>query len=103
MQALHAINLGILTALYFVIGMIKPKWPLFFLEKPTRWHILFSTTVFFMIVMTMYGEGVKQDNLKKKHSQPASTSAPVSAPAPVPVPVPVPTPEPAKSGKPSGK
>ena len=94
MLAQHAINLGILSTLFFVIGMIKPKWSLFFMEKPTRWHILIISTVFFMIVMTMYGEGVRQDKLKKKReASAAARSAQVPALESVPVPVPVPVPK----------
>jgi glucan phosphoethanolaminetransferase (alkaline phosphatase superfamily) len=91
-MVLQALNLGILTLLFFVIGMIKPKWALFFMEKPSRWLITVITTVFFMITMTLYGEGMRQAKLLEKHMKP---SASISAPAPEPIaePVPVPVPE----------
>lgn len=88
---LHALNLGILTLLFFVIGMIKPQWALFFMEKPTRWLVTVITTICFMIVMTMYGEGNRQAKIVAKHKKPAAASA---APVPVPVPEPVPVPVP---------
>jgi len=31
-----AFNIGILTLIFFIIGMIKPHWALFFLKKPDR-------------------------------------------------------------------
>lgn len=88
---LHAMNLGLLTLLFFVVGMIKPKWALFFMEKPTRWIVLAITTVSVMIVMTMYGEGNRQAKLAAKHAKPAAASA---APVPVPIPEAVPVPIP---------
>lgn len=86
---LHAINLGILTILFFVIGMIKPKWALFFMQKPSRWYVASISTVFFMIFMTMMGEGRQQEKMTKKQKQPVVQSA---VPVPVPEAVPVPTP-----------
>ncbi len=94
----HAINLGLLTLLFFVLGMIKPKWPLFFLAKPTRYHIMAGATILFMVVMTMYGQGRKEAELAKKHKKPIEPS---SVPAPAPVPVPVPAPAPKPSPKPT--
>jgi hypothetical protein len=97
---LHAINLGLLTLLFFVAGMIKPKWALFFLEKPTRWLIAMITTVLFMIVMTMYGEGHRQAKLAEKHKlTPAAATTPVPIPEPEPVPVPVPAETPKETPK----
>jgi hypothetical protein len=92
--ALHAINLGILTSLFFIIGMIKPKWAFFFLEKPSRWHVFSATLILVMITMTMWGEGLQQKTLAKKKQTQTSITAP--APVPVPVPVPIPAPEAAK-------
>jgi hypothetical protein len=95
-MVLQAINLGILTLLFFIVGMIKPKWALFFMEKPTRFLIVMVTTVLFMIVMTMYGSGIKEAKKVKKPK--ATVSAPATVPVPIPdtVPVPVPTDTPPK-------
>lgn len=99
-MVLHAINLGILTLLFFILGMIKPKWPLFFMEKPSRWHVTMVSTVFFMIFMTMFAEGHRQKQILEKHKH-ATASTAAAAPVPVPVPeaVPVPVPvDPPKNG-----
>ena len=80
-----AINLGLITILFFVLGMIKPKWPLFFMENPSRFIILIVTTILFMITATLYGEGLRREKLEQAAKQPISQST-----APVPVPVPVP-------------
>lgn len=96
-MVLQAINLGILTLLFFIVGMINPKWALFFMKKPTRWPVVATTTVFFMIIMTMYGEGIRQQKILEKHkrqtTESAAAAAPVPAPESVPVPVPVETPK----------
>lgn len=93
---LHSFNLGALLLLFLIVGMIKPKWPLFFMEKPTRWHITIIATIWFMAVMTMYGKGNQQAKLVEKHKKPVAAAA---APVPVPVPeaVPVPVPDAAKA------
>lgn len=89
-MVLQAINLGILTLLFFVFGMIKPQWALFFMEKPSRWLVSVITTILFMVTMTLYGEGVQQAKMAQKHKKPVT---PITVPVPAPVPVPVPVPE----------
>jgi hypothetical protein len=80
--------------------MIKPKWALFFLEKPTRWLIAIISTILFMIVMTMYGEGHRQAKLAEKHKRtPVTTTAPAPVQEAVPVPVPVPAETPKQTPK----
>jgi hypothetical protein len=91
-MVLQAINLGILVFLFFIIGMIKPKWALFFMEKPTRWPIIAISTVFFMIVMTMYGEGIRQQKILEKHQKQTTATAAAATPVPTPESVPVPIP-----------
>jgi hypothetical protein len=83
MMIYAAFNIGILTILFFIIGMIKPQWPLFFLKKPDRFWILAITTVLFMITMTLYGEGNRQAKLEQasKHSL-SQDAAPVPEPTP---------------------
>jgi hypothetical protein len=86
---LAAINLGLVTLLFFLIGMIKPQWALFFLDKPDRMIVLGVTTVLVMVTITMYGEGHRRSTL----TQEVKLAAPKKVePAPVPVPVPEPTP-----------
>lgn len=65
------------TLLFFVVGMIKPKWALFFMKEPTRFLISSISIVAFMIAMTVYGEGHKQESLLAK--QAAESAATVSA------------------------
>ena len=80
-----AIDLGIITVLFFILGMIKPQWPLFFMKTPNRFIIVVVTTILFMITATLYGEGLRREKLEKAAKQPVSQSI---VPAPVPVPVP---------------
>ena len=82
-----AFHIGIYTIVFFIVGMIKPKWPLFFLKKPDRFLVLIISTVFFMISATLFGEGHRQ-NMQKQEAKQTATQipAPVSAPVPVPVP-----------------
>jgi hypothetical protein len=83
---LAAINLALVTILFFLIGMIKPKWALFFLDKPDRMIVLAISAVLSMVSITMYGEGHRRSSL----AQEVQLAAPQKAePAPVPVPVPV--------------
>ncbi len=97
-----AINLGLLTALFFILGMIKPGWPLFFMDKPNRFIILIVTTVLIMVSFTMFGEGIKRGQKPNEwtkvpmagEAKPATSPA-VTAPVPVPeikndIPAPVP-------------
>ncbi len=81
----YAFDLGLWTVLFFVTGMYKPQWPLFFLKKPDRFLIVVITTVFVMITFTLYGEGEHREKIAKEPKQPVSQS---SIPTPVPVPVP---------------
>jgi len=86
MMIYAAFNIGIMTILFFIIGMIKPKWPLFFMEKPDRFLIVAITTVLFMITMTLYGEGNRRAKLEQ-YSKPSLSQD--AAPVPVPEPAPV--------------
>jgi len=91
-MVLAAINLGILTLLFFIIGMIKPGWALFFVNKPGRLTILAVTTVFVMISVTLYGEGLRREKLE-------TTGFTKIPPSTVPVPVPAPEKPPATPAK----
>ena len=83
---LAAINLALVTVLFFLIGMIKPKWALFFLEKPDRMIVLAITAVLTMVSITMYGEGHRRSSL----AQEVRLVPPKKVEqAPVPVPVPL--------------
>ncbi len=90
-----AFHTGIWTLLFLIVGMIKPKWPLFFLKKPDRFLVLIISTVLFMITFTLFGEGNRQKAAEEKAAKEAVSKivSPSSAPAPVAAPVPVPVPE----------
>lgn len=90
----HAFNLGFITLLFFLVGMFKPKWALFFLKKPDRFLVLIITTILFMITMTMYGAGTKELKAEKAAVTKKSTDSNST-----PVPVPVPTPDKATTEK----
>jgi len=84
-----AFHTGIWTLVFFIVGMIKPKWPLFFMKKPDRFLILVISTVLFMVSATLFGEGNRQKALAEKAAK--ETVSKILAPsssAPVPVPVP---------------
>lgn len=84
---LHAaFDTGLFTILFLIVGMIRPKWALFFLQKPDRFLILIISTVLFMISATLFGEGNRQKALEEKASKATISTimAPVTAPVPVP-------------------
>ena len=84
----YAFNLGMWTILFFILGMYKPQWPLFFLKKPDRFMIVVITTILVMITFTLYGEGARRAKLEQAAKLPVPQDV-----APVPAPVPVPAPE----------
>jgi VIT1/CCC1 family predicted Fe2+/Mn2+ transporter len=71
-----AFHLFSYTLLFFFVGMIKPKWALFFLKEPTRFLISSISLAAFMIAMTVYGEGHRQETLLAKKA--VESAAPVS-------------------------
>jgi hypothetical protein len=83
-----AIDTGLLTLLFFIVGMIKPGWALFFMKKSDRFMILIISTVLFMITFTLFGEGNRQKALEQQTSKEGVSKiiAPASAPVPEPVP-----------------
>jgi hypothetical protein len=87
-----AFQTGIWTLLFFIVGMINPKWPLFFLKKPDRFLILIISTVLFMVSATLFGEGNRQAKLEKSPKETVAKILDQSA-APVPVPVTTPVPD----------
>lgn len=71
-----AFHLFSYTLLFFIVGMFKPKWALFFLKQPTRFLVSSISLVAFMIAMTVYGEGHRQETLLAKKA--VENAVPVS-------------------------
>ncbi len=69
-----AINLLILSVLILIIGMLKPGWLLFWMDKPGRMPILWIVVFLFMIAAVLFGEGERRKKLEM-----AKTQAPVSS------------------------
>ncbi|GFO71455.1 hypothetical protein BJAS_P0966 [Bathymodiolus japonicus methanotrophic gill symbiont] len=56
-----AFNLLILAVGILVVGLIKPKWLLFWMEQPNRYIIVGVSLVLFMAAAIMFGEGNRQN------------------------------------------
>lgn len=104
----YSFSFLILSALILLIGLIKPKWILFWMEQPERLSILFIASALFMAGMVMFGEGNKRLQQEKITASqhiatpdsetpipapgtdhavaPAATATPVTPPAPPAVP-----------------
>jgi hypothetical protein len=95
-MVIYAFDLGIWTLLFFLIGMFKPQWPLFFLKKPDRFMILVITTILVMITFTLYGEGTRREKLAAEAKVVTPKATGIDS---TPVPVPVPTPDKAPTAK----
>ncbi|MDD1621792.1 MAG: hypothetical protein LUQ11_09945 [Methylococcaceae bacterium] len=61
----YSFNVLILSIIVLIVGMIKPKWILLWMEKPGRLPIAMIAGVLFMIGAVMYGEGNKQLQAEK--------------------------------------
>ncbi len=57
-----SINLFVLAIGLFIVGMIKPQWILFWMDKPSRMPIVILSVVLFMCGAVMFGEA----NLEKQ-------------------------------------
>ncbi|OAI21400.1 MULTISPECIES: hypothetical protein [Methylomonas] len=87
----YSFNLLILTLVLLLVGLIKPKWLLFWMDKPGRLPIIFVCTGLFMTSAVMYGEGNKELQAEKAQQAKAQTPpppAPTSGDVPVVKPVP---------------
>ncbi len=51
-----SINLFVLAIGLFIVGMIKPQWILFWMDKPSRMPIVILSVVLFMCGAVMFGE-----------------------------------------------
>ena len=55
-----SINLLVLAIGFLIVGMIKPHWILFWMEKPKRIAIVILSSVLFMAAAVMFGEANKE-------------------------------------------
>lgn len=87
----YSFNVLILSIVLLLVGMIKPKWLLFWVDKPTRLPVIMLSAVLFMVAAVMFGEGNKQ--LQQQKASAAAVAAPAAPASEVPVvTAPVPTP-----------
>ena len=56
-----AFNLLILAVGILVVGLIKPKWLLFWMEQPNRYIIVGFSVILLMAAAIMFGEGNRQN------------------------------------------
>lgn len=82
----YSFHLIFYTTVFFLLGMYRPNWALFFMKKPDRILVSVFTLVLVMIAFTMYGEGTRQKKLAETKAQNAAAPANIDAPVPVPVP-----------------
>jgi hypothetical protein len=70
-----AFTLMVLTALFLLFGLIKPKWVLFWMKNPDRIWVLTMTALLFMGSMTLFGEA----NRRIREAQAQHAGAPQPA------------------------
>lgn len=61
-----SINLFVLAIGILIVGMIKPQWILFWMEKPVRTPIFFLSVILFMVGATMFGQATLEKKREKK-------------------------------------
>ncbi|NOQ12897.1 MAG: hypothetical protein GQ583_00245 [Methyloprofundus sp.] len=57
-----AFNLLLLAIGILVVGLIKPKWLLFWMEQPNRYIIVGVSTILLMAAAILFGEGNRQNS-----------------------------------------
>lgn len=88
----YALNIFVLTLIVLIVGMIKPKWVLLWMDKPGRLPIIIIASILFMVSAVMFGEGNKQ--LKQEQAQQTLQQTVQKPAAEVPIPVAPATPAP---------
>lgn len=64
-----SINLFVLAIGVFIVGMFKPHWILFWMDKPARLPITMLSIVLFMCGAVMFGEAnMEKEQLQKQSS-----------------------------------
>ncbi len=67
----YSFNVMILAVVILIVGLIKPKWILLWMDKPGRLPIMAIAGAIFMAGAVMFGEGNKQ----KQQEQAAAAAA----------------------------
>jgi hypothetical protein len=75
----YGIELILLSALVLIVGLIKPKWICFWMEKPGRIAVIWIASVLFMIGASLFGQGNKEARDGKNQTAPPSAEAPAPA------------------------
>ena len=91
----YSFNVLAISLIVLIVGMIKPKWILLWMEKPGRIAIVCISAAIFMAGMVMFGEGNKQLQQEKAQQSKEQTAQPAKSADEVPQPVSNPTPAPA--------
>ena len=76
------INILLLSAFLLIVGLCKPKWILFWMDKPSRYAIVMMVSVLVIISITLFGEGTRQKQIeleKEKKQLKNNESVPVIA------------------------
>ena len=55
-----SINILVLAIGFLIVGMIKPAWILFWMDKPARFPIVILSSVLFMTAAVMFGEATQE-------------------------------------------
>jgi hypothetical protein len=74
----YAFNVLIFAAIVLIVGLIKPKWILLWMDQPSRLGIVAIAAAFFMGGMILFGEGNKQ--LQQEKAQAAAEAAAAQKP-----------------------
>ncbi|OAI15716.1 hypothetical protein A1507_12875 [Methylomonas koyamae] len=69
----YSFNVMILAVVILIVGMVKPKWILLWMDKPGRLPVVAIAGAIFMAAAVMFGEGNKQ--LQSEKSKQAQTQA----------------------------
>lgn len=64
-----SINILILAIGFFILGMIRPQWLLFWMEKPSRMPIVLLSVALFMVSAVMFGEANKAKQQEQQNTQ----------------------------------
>lgn len=82
----YSFNVLAISLIVLIVGMIKPKWILLWMEKPGRIAIVCISGAIFMAGMVMFGEGNKQLQQEKAQQSKEQAVQPTQSADEVPLP-----------------